>query len=149
MIHAMRILAAAAFACALLATAVRAEQPDNVRVFMRAKLEHAQKALEGLAMEDYDAMAKASQQMSLLSQAASWQVLMTAEYNRQSVEFRRVADTLTEAAKNKNLDGASLAYVELTLKCVQCHRYVRSVRAAAIDRPPALAPLDQLGKVAP
>jgi hypothetical protein len=33
-------------------------------------------------------------------------------------------------AKKKNLDQATVAYNQLTTKCVQCHKYVRSVRMA-------------------
>lgn len=106
---------------------------DKVAEFMAAKLVHSQKVLEALALEDYDAIAKHSQEMSLLSQAATWNVLQTPEYLQQSTEFRRRADALTQAAKNKNLDGAAIAYVELTLKCVQCHKYVRNVRVGAVE----------------
>jgi cytochrome c556 len=107
------------------------EPPVNqVSDFMQAKLTHSQKVLEALALENYDQIAKHSQEMSLLSQAASWQVLQTPEYLQHSIEFRRRADALTQAAKEKNLDGAALAYVEITLKCVQCHKYVRNVRMA-------------------
>ncbi len=101
--------------------------------FMRAKLMQSQKVLEGLVREDYDAIAKHSQEMSLLSQASNWQVLQTPEYRERSTEFRRSVDALTEAGKNKNLDGAALAYVEVTMKCVTCHKYVRRVKMAKVD----------------
>ena len=131
-------LAATIVIVALLCSAVStasAEQVDNVAKFMRVKMNHAHKVLEGLALEDFDAIAKHSQEMSLLSQAASWQVLQTPEYRQQSTDFRRAANALTEAAQKKNLDGASIAYVEMTLKCVQCHKYVRRVRMAQADAP--------------
>ena len=111
----------------------QSEQPNNVRDFMRAKLSHSQKVLEGLTTEDYDMIAKNSQAMSLLSQATNWQVLQTEEYLQQSRDFRRAADALTTAAKKKNLDGAALAYVEMTMKCINCHKYVRGVRMARLD----------------
>jgi cytochrome c556 len=108
----------------------RSEQPNKVRDFMRAKLTHSQKVLEGLTTDDFDMIAKNAQAMSLLSQATNWQVLQTPEYLEQSREFRRAADAVTEAAKKKNLDGAALAYVEMTMKCINCHKYVRGVRMA-------------------
>jgi hypothetical protein len=107
----------------------------NVETFMRAKLIHSQKVLEGLTTENFDLIAKESQQMSLLSLASTWQVIETPEYTRRSNEFRRAADDLTKAAKNKNLDGATLAFVNVTLKCVECHKYVRTVRQAELDLP--------------
>jgi hypothetical protein len=109
-------------------------QEPRPKEFMRAKLDHSQKLLEGLALEDFEAIAKNAQAMSLLSLAASWQVLQTPEYAQQSLEFRRTADALTEAARKKNLDGAALAYVELTMKCVNCHKYVRGVKLARLQR---------------
>jgi hypothetical protein len=108
---------------------------NDVHEFMRAKLEHSKKVLEGLTIEDLPSVAKNAAAMSLLSQASNWQVLQTPEYLHRSQEFRRVADRLTEAATKKNLDGAALAYVELTMKCIDCHKYVRGVRAASLTLP--------------
>jgi len=102
-----------------------AVEPDQVAGFMRAKLAHSQDVLEGLSLADFDLIAKGAQELSLVSQAASWQVLQTEEYARQSAEFRRSCDTLRRAAREENLDSALLAWMEVTMKCVQCHRYVR------------------------
>jgi hypothetical protein len=117
---------------ALTATSAWTQKEDELSAFMRAKLLHSQKILEGLTTEDYDMIAKHSQELSLLSQAESWQVYETLEYMQHSAEFRRSADSLTKAAKDKNIDAAALAYVEVTLKCVNCHKYVRRVRTAAL-----------------
>ena len=116
------------------ATPLHSQQPNNVKTFMHAKLEHSQKVLESLATEDFKGLRKHSQEMSLLSQAAQWQVLQTREYLRHSREFRRNADALTKAGQEKNLDGAVLAFVQLTMNCVNCHKYVRNTRAAGRDR---------------
>jgi cytochrome c556 len=113
--------------------AAQAQEANKVGDFMRAKLMHSQKVLDGLVREDYDMIAKHAQEMSLLSQASTWQVLQTPEYRDRSTEFRRSVDALTEAAKKKNLDGAALAYVEVTMKCVTCHKYVRHVKMAKIE----------------
>jgi cytochrome c556 len=109
----------------LATTARSAAQPDQVAAFMRVKLAHAQVVLEGLALEDFDLIDRGAQQLSLTSEDASWQVLQTEDYARQSAEFRRSCDSLRKAAKAKNLDGAALAWMEVTMKCIQCHTYVR------------------------
>lgn len=124
--------AGAGLAVAAAALLSFAQQPNEVSTFMQAKLDHSKKLLEGLALEDFNLIARESQQLSLLSQATNWQVLQTEEYLEQSAEFRRTADALTEAAREKNLDGAALRFVDLTMKCVNCHKYVRKVRLAAI-----------------
>jgi hypothetical protein len=100
-------------------------QPDKVAVFMRAKLAHSRDVLEGLTTEDFDLIEKGAQELALASLDSNWQVLQTEDYVRQSAEFRRACGTLRDAAKAKNLDGAALAWVDVTLKCVQCHKYVR------------------------
>jgi hypothetical protein len=117
---------------ALTATSAWTQKENELSAFMRAKLLHSQKILEGLTTEDYNMVAKHSQELSLLSQAESWQVFQTPEYMQHSAEFRRSADSLTKAAKEKNMDGAALAYVEVTFKCINCHKYVRRVRTAGL-----------------
>ncbi len=103
------------------------DKPNDVSIFMRAKLGHAQLVMEGLALADYDLIARGSHDLALASQASSWEVLQTEDYARQSREFRRACESLRSAAKDKNLDGAALAWMEVTLKCIQCHKYVRDV----------------------
>jgi cytochrome c556 len=100
-------------------------EPDKVGVFMRAKLAHSQNVLEGLTTEDFELIEKGAQELALASLDSNWQVLQTEDYVRQSAEFRRSCGTLRDAAKAKNLDGATLAWMDVTLKCVQCHKYVR------------------------
>lgn len=100
---------------------------DQVAGFMRAKLAHSQNVLEGLATEDFDLIERGAQELSLASLDSNWQVLQTEDYVRQSAEFRRACDSLRDAAQRKNLDGATVAWMDVTLKCVQCHKYVRDV----------------------
>jgi len=102
---------------------------DDVAVFMRAKLDHAQHVIEGLAMEDYQTIYRAAHDLALASQASAWEVLLTEEYARQSADFRRSCEALRAAARDENLDAAALAWMEVTMKCVQCHKYVRQADA--------------------
>lgn len=122
----------------LSATAWGEDDPiqENARKFMQAKLSHAQAVLDGLATEDYDKLAKSGQAISLLSQASQWQVIQTPEYVRRSAEFRRDADAITQAGRDKDLNAATLAYLKMTLSCVECHKYVRSVRDARLPPTP-------------
>lgn len=107
-----------------------AVEPDKVGAFMRAKLGHAQQVLEGLTVENYDLIEKGAHDLALASQASSWQVLQTEDYARHSDDFRRSCNSLRAAAKARNLDGAALAWMEVTMKCIQCHKYVRDTRRA-------------------
>jgi hypothetical protein len=102
---------------------------------MKRKLENAQKVLEGIAMNDFDKIAKPADELISISKLAEWKVLKTPQYELYSNQFRRNAEDLVEKAKDKNLDGAALAYVDLTLTCVKCHKHVRDTRKVQLDFP--------------
>lgn len=118
-----------------LATTVGEQGEEPVDTFMHAKLAFSQSILEGLAVEDYDQIAKNAQSLTLLSEEAGWKVVQTAEYAHQSDLFRRNTRALTEAARKHNLDGSTLAFVQVTLNCVECHKHVRGVQQARLDLP--------------
>lgn len=108
------------------------ESDRDLSAFMRLKLGHAQNVLEGLATEDFEQIAKGAQRLSLQARDEAWMVFQTEDYLRQSMEFQRIADTLLDAAHDENLDGAALAYVQLTMSCINCHKYTRDVRMASL-----------------
>jgi cytochrome c556 len=137
----MGFAVAALVALGTYSAAARQDDDDGKRerlsTFMEVKLKLAQEVLAGLATEDYVKIAKNSRDISLLTQAESWQALQTPEYNQQSLEFRRAVDKITQAARDKDLDAATLAYVDVTMKCVNCHKYLRGVKFAQNDLDPS------------
>ena len=123
---------------ALLAASVILSSAQNkksraTKEFMRDKLELTQGILEGLAVENFDLILSRSQRLSAMSQEVGWKVFENPDYEQQSIAFRRNVDALTKAAKNKNLDGATLAYVRATMSCVECHKYVRGRLVASLN----------------
>jgi len=120
-----------------LAAGLAGEDPDEekTKALMRKKLENAQKVLEGVAMRDFSLIGKHAEELMLLSQQAEWHVMKTPRYEVCSNEFRRSVDDLIQKAKDKNIDGAALSYVEMTLACVKCHKYVREAGMTRLDEP--------------
>ena len=114
---------------------VQGNQQGDLKAFMRQKLEHSQKLLEGLTLENYGLVAENARALKELSQDARWRVSPNINYLRLSAEFQDLADELARKAKEKNLDGMSLAYVRLTLNCVKCHEYTRDNRLTRLDPP--------------
>ena len=112
----------------LLARWALSQQSDPATTFMRAKLWQANKLFEGVMTEDFDAIARHCEQLNLLSHEAAWNVIQTPTYRRYSEEFRRLTDDTAQAAKDKNLDAATLGYIEMTIKCAKCHTYSRRTR---------------------
>ena len=115
--------------------------PIETRNFMQAKLRHSQKILEGLALENFDMIVKHAQEMSLLSLESHWNVLRTQRYVDESADFRHAIERLIEAATAKKIDATALGYVDVTLKCIHCHNYVRDKGAKE-----AIGALDAKGR---
>jgi len=109
------------------------EDKNALKKLMTKKLENAQKVLEGLAINDYDLVAKHADELIQVSKAAEFRVHKTPQYEASSNDFRRAAETMIQQAKAKNTDGIALAYVDMTLSCVRCHKHVREVRMASLD----------------
>ena len=104
--------------------------------FMHDKLELSQRVLEGLATENYELIISKGTRLSAMSKEADWRVFENPDYDQQSVIFRRQVDSLVKAARDKNLDAATLAYVRLTMSCVDCHKLVRGKSTASATRWP-------------
>jgi hypothetical protein len=66
--------------------------------------------------------------MKLLSMESGWNVIQTKEYTTQSRDFRRTCDLISEAAAEKDMSRAALGYVAMTVRCVECHTYMRKHR---------------------
>lgn len=124
------VLLSLTFAGLYVATSNRsdAQQPGTGQraTFMRLKLQPVKDILEAIALEDFDRISAAAERVHLLSLDESWMVMQTDEYRRQSDEFRRSVAVMSKAAKDKNIDGATLGYMQMTLNCVRCHRQLRT-----------------------
>jgi cytochrome c556 len=99
---------------------------------MRQKLELSQGILAAVVTSNWTELERRSQALAQVTNDPAWTVLRTPEYSKQSQAFLRAAQDLLAAAKRRDLDATPLAYVSLTLSCVQCHRYVARARIAAV-----------------
>lgn len=106
--------------------AVAQEEEDDKLGLMRKKLAQTQRILEGLATEDYDLIAKNAKKLSKLTVLEKWVRANTLEYKSQLNMFQSANRELIRFADEKNLDGAALAYLQLTLTCVNCHKQIRA-----------------------
>jgi hypothetical protein len=110
------------------------EDDKKVSTLMKKKLQHSQKVLEGVVTNDFKMISKHAEELIDLSKQAEWRAVKSKRYELHSDEFRRDADKLIKNAKEKNGDAAALTYVELTLTCVRCHKYVREEGMARLDK---------------
>jgi len=101
-----------------------------LRAFMRKKLAASQSVLEGLVVEDFDLIAEGAKQLKATAGAAEFMAFNDPLYIEQADDFKRVVNKLAVAAKEKRLDGATLGYMDMTMRCVECHKHVRNAPIA-------------------
>jgi hypothetical protein len=120
----------------LLGFGVRAAPPaktDDAAALMQKKLTHAQKLLEGVALADFAVIDQHAADLAALSKQLQFKVLKTPQYELHANEFRRALEDIQKGVRHKNLDAATLGYMDLTMSCVRCHKHVREVRIARLD----------------
>jgi cytochrome c556 len=99
--------------------------PNEAQV-MQVKLKRAQAVLEALTKEDFKTLQESADSLSRISKATEFlRAYKTEEYEFQARVFQRSADALAAKAKEKNIDGATLAYIDMTQSCVACHNHFR------------------------
>lgn len=108
------------------------KSPTPEKQVMIDKLKNAQTLLEGMALGDFAKIQKCAENLMNLSKKAEWFIVKTEKYQTFSNEFRRSLETLQAKAKDKNIDGATLVYVELTMTCMKCHKYCRDERETSL-----------------
>jgi hypothetical protein len=106
-------------------TYAQAEKESGVKEAMRRKVAYSQQVLVGITLEDYGLVANNAEKLVELSNRTNWYSRQVPEYELFLNEFRRRAQEVMEAGRQKNLDAASLAYVQMTLSCVSCHKFIR------------------------
>ncbi len=109
-------------------TTTGSAQLPSLAQLMRDKLDHAQQLLAAVVLGDHGRVERIANELVALSEASTWSPLQTVQYLHYAADFRGSAHALMEAAAARNSDGVSLAYMELTINCVQCHKHVRGAR---------------------
>jgi cytochrome c556 len=91
---------------------------------MEAKLAHAQSLLSSLARQDFDKMSQSADKLLELAKQ-QWRDKETPEYRAHLKNFWTVLEGVKSAAEAKDLDKATTAYSQMTISCVNCHKYLR------------------------
>jgi hypothetical protein len=108
------------------AAALVTSQNEPTETLMRAKAGYAHRLLDAVVQEDFDVIQDQAFRLKAVAETADWYDAENPELERETHAFIRAADRLFEAAKDKNGDGAALAYMNVTLSCVHCHRLLRT-----------------------
>jgi hypothetical protein len=112
----------------LLAPAHGADEPSaKSSLWMKQKLQFSRDILQGLTEADHEAIGRNAQAMNIMEFFEKWSRADDPDYRTQLRLFEFSNRALIRAAREKNLDAATLAYTQLTVSCVNCHKVVRDV----------------------
>jgi hypothetical protein len=105
------------------------DQPKEkeASVWMKQKLVASQNILGGLTKADFDAIRLNAESMLFVGYLEKWVRADTPGYQNMMRDFEYANKALVRASREKNLDAATLGYVQLTFSCVNCHKVVRDV----------------------
>ena len=104
----------------------KADNPKKkTSLWMKHKLDASQKILEGMTRGDYAMIEKHATGMQSAGYLEAWVRADTPGYKEQLHTFDHANSAIVTAAQSKNLDGVTIAYAQLTISCVQCHKIVR------------------------
>ncbi len=109
------------------------EPAGSLHRFMRQKMQASNLILEGLCMDDLKAVAAGTQTLLKMPSEAKWRVSNDMMYRRYSNEFLQAVEELQKEAEENDMDGASMAWVNVTMKCMKCHKWVRNTVLAESD----------------
>lgn len=110
------------FECMAFAQEPQKQEPS---FWMKKKLEHSQTIFQALAQGDFEAMQGASEKLRLLNDVEHFVRVRNPKYRTQLEMFRDANEELRKQAGQKNLEGTVLAFHQLTLSCVNCHKLLR------------------------
>jgi hypothetical protein len=110
------------------------EPAGSLYRFMRQKMQASNLILEGLCMDDLKAVAAGTQTLMKMPSEAKWRVSNDMMYRRYSNEFVQAVEELQKEAEESDIDGASMAWVNVTMKCMKCHKWVRNTVLAESNK---------------
>lgn len=108
------------------ASVFRAGQSDPTKAnLMRVKKGYAHRLLDAVVLQDYPTIREEAFRLKAVAETEDWSISTNEAYVRNTDAFIRAADALLRSAEEKNAEGTALAYMDLTLQCVQCHRHMK------------------------
>ncbi|MBI1310623.1 hypothetical protein GC176_04880 [bacterium] len=97
---------------------------EDLSAVMKEKLRFAHQILTSLAREDYPQLEVAAQELGRIARE-EWANEPTDEYRTQLQVFWTTLEGIESGAQRKQIDEATLAYMQMTLSCVKCHKLIR------------------------
>lgn len=98
---------------------------DEPSFWMKKKLEYSERILEGLTKADFESISKNAKMMRQLNKIEEFVRGRDEAYDFHLKSFHYANRELIRQCAEEDIDGAALAYTQLTLSCVNCHTHLR------------------------
>lgn len=95
-------------------------------IWMKKKLDYSQNILAGIATADFDKIAENAQALQGLGKIEAFVRARTPGYRTQLEIFLEANSEILQQANQDNVDGAALAFTQMTISCVNCHKQLRA-----------------------
>ncbi len=100
----------------------------NTSFWMQKKLQFSQNVLAALAQGDLEAVAKASDQLKAVSKVEGFVRSKVPGYTPQLQSFQFANQEMGRHARDGNLEGTAMAFHQMTVSCVACHKLIREAK---------------------
>jgi hypothetical protein len=101
------------------------KESQDPSVWMRMKLEYSQKLLEGVTRGDFELIEQNAERMRGLNRIERFVRGRWEGYAEQLQTFQQANDEIIKQARTSNVEGATLAFTQITISCVTCHKKLR------------------------
>ncbi len=98
--------------------------------WMAQKIEHSKKILEALTKEDFVKVEAEANQLRTLGKIEGFVRRKDPAYLRHQQSFDSSLVEIAAQANEQNVEGAVLAFNQLTTSCIACHKILRVVSVA-------------------
>jgi len=104
--------------------------------WMSMKLEYAKKILESLTSGDFEGLSNGAEEMQFVGKIEGFVRQRNPTYAKQLRTFDLANQELVRQADRKNIEGATLAFNQLTSSCVACHVQIREAKLGGVHPEP-------------
>jgi cytochrome c556 len=100
----------------------------DANFWMKQKLNYSQSIFAALAAADFDSMTASAEKLITLNKVEDFVKHRNAKYKAQLDIFQFASEDLLRQAEKQSVEGAALAFHQLTLSCVNCHKLLRDAK---------------------
>ena len=121
-------IAIAALGGLTLGSSLLSQEPEEQKdpsFWMKQKLIYSQNILRGLVTENFELVQANATNMKALNRIEYFVRRRPEGYRTQLQSFQFSVEELLRHCQDDDLDGATLAFTQMTMSCVQCHTQLR------------------------